>query len=129
VADSAFARLAEMPEQRFAFLPAPLRLPLASSARSWAERLAGFSAAEVAPLVEVARIAPRPILFIHGEADGLIPVSHAHRLHTAAGPPKHLWLVPGAGHVRAHAADPVAYERRVIAFFQRSLAETSPTFP
>jgi fermentation-respiration switch protein FrsA (DUF1100 family) len=43
-------------------------------------------------------IAPRPILFIHGEADDVVPYHHAELLHDAASEPKELVRIPGAGH-------------------------------
>lgn len=121
VADSAFARLDEMVEERFRFLPLPLRRPLVFSTTWWGERLAGFSAAQVSPEVEVAHIALRPVLFIHGACDTLIPVAHARRLHAAAGAPKALWIVPEAGHVRAWANRPAEYEVRIVTFFREAL--------
>jgi uncharacterized protein len=144
VADSAFARLDWMVGERFRRLPPLIRRPLARSTRGWAERFAGFSAAEVSPLAAVPRIAPRPILFIHGGADELIPVAHARLLYAAslrcpAGSPRgarpnagrigscSLWIVPGVLHARCHACQPEAYERRVVAFFARSLASTPRT--
>lgn len=39
-----------------------------------------------------------PVLIIHGDKDEVINVSHGRRLFAAAGEPKHLWIVPGAGH-------------------------------
>jgi uncharacterized protein len=39
-----------------------------------------------------------PVLFIHGEADTVIPSSMSERLHAAAPGPKSLVLIPGAGH-------------------------------
>ena len=38
------------------------------------------------------------VLFIHGEADTVIPSSMSQRLHAAAPEPKSLVLIPGAGH-------------------------------
>jgi fermentation-respiration switch protein FrsA (DUF1100 family) len=140
VADSAFARLDWMVEERLRPLPAIVRRPLASSSRWWAERFAGCSAAEVSPLAVVPRIAPRPILFIHGGADELIPVAHARLLYAAslgpavgarhAGPRstrsawRSLWIVPDARHAQCHGCQSEAYERRVVAFFRRFLAPT-----
>lgn len=62
------------------------------------------------PLEAVAKIAPLPLLLIHGEQDQVVPVSHAHRLHEAASPPKALWLVPGANHIAA-LSDPALRQR------------------
>lgn len=39
-----------------------------------------------------------PVLIIHGDNDQVINVSHGRRLYAAAGEPKRLWVVPGAGH-------------------------------
>lgn len=50
------------------------------------------------PDAAAARIAPTPLLVVHGDADALFPVEHAHALHAAAGEPKQLWIEPGFGH-------------------------------
>lgn len=61
-------------------------------------RWKGFSNAETCPLRVVDRIAPRPLLLIHGTRDERIPYSHSQRLFEAAGAPKALWLIEGATH-------------------------------
>jgi dipeptidyl aminopeptidase/acylaminoacyl peptidase len=121
VADSSFARLDGMAEERLRPLPRFVRDPLARSSRDWAERFSGYAAAEVVPVAAVGRMAPRPLLIIHGEQDRLIPVAQARMLYASAPAPCELWTVPGARHVRAHARHRDAYERRVIAFFRRHL--------
>lgn len=40
-----------------------------------------------------------PILIAHGDPDGTIPTAEARLLFAAANEPKHLLIVPGAGHV------------------------------
>jgi len=69
----------------------------------------------------VARIAPRPLLVIHGAADTTVRPGHAQRLVDAAGEPKEFWLLPGVGHVGAYFADRTAYVDRVAGFFGRAL--------
>jgi len=57
-------------------------------------------ASKVSPLTYVRAGLP-PILTIHGDADKLVPVSHARRLHEAlqkAGATSELLILPGAGH-------------------------------
>jgi acetyl esterase/lipase len=57
-------------------------------------------AARVSPLTYVRAGLP-PILTIHGDADTLVPVAHARRLHEAllkAGAQSELLILPGAGH-------------------------------
>jgi len=52
----------------------------------------------VTPINWIDRIAPRQLLLVHGDADELIPLEHAHRLYEKAGEPKELRVIPGAGH-------------------------------
>jgi fermentation-respiration switch protein FrsA (DUF1100 family) len=63
------------------------------SAEEWFD---GFR--QVNPVEDIAVIAPRPLLLVHGSQDDLVPVSHAHRLYEAAGEPKQLVIIDGAGH-------------------------------
>lgn len=49
--------------------------------------------------VELApRVAPAPLLVVHGDRDSYFPLVHAHRIHDAARHPKELWIEPGMGH-------------------------------
>jgi fermentation-respiration switch protein FrsA (DUF1100 family) len=70
-----------------------------------------------------ARIAPRPIFLIHAENGGggedLNP-----DYFQAAGEPKELWKISGAGHTGGLDTQPQEYERRVIGFFDRALLRT-----
>ena len=50
-------------------------------------------------LLEAIQAYRGPILIIHGEADGTVPLEHAHRLYQAANEPKRLEMIPGADHV------------------------------
>jgi fermentation-respiration switch protein FrsA (DUF1100 family) len=81
-------------------------------------RLSGF-----APLASVGRIAPRPLLIIHGGADGSVPPDHGRRLHAAAGAGAELWIQPGVGHCGGYDADREAYVRRVTGFLVDALAK------
>lgn len=73
------------------------------------------------PIDLVSRVAPRPILLIHGSDDAQVPVSHARRLFAAAGEPKELWIVEGGGHSDAYNRAPAEFRRRVVDFLDRSL--------
>jgi fermentation-respiration switch protein FrsA (DUF1100 family) len=55
------------------------------------------------PIEAIARLAPMPVLLIHGEDDRVVPAHHARDLFAAAGEPKDLWLVPETGHIQAMA--------------------------
>jgi len=54
--------------------------------------------ARVSPENRVAAIAPRPLLLVHGTADDVVPRENADRLFAAAGEPRELVVVEGAGH-------------------------------
>jgi dipeptidyl aminopeptidase/acylaminoacyl peptidase len=53
---------------------------------------------QINPVKHIAGIAPRPVFIVHGRRDDTVPVSHAERLYEAAGFPKKLVIIEGAGH-------------------------------
>lgn len=69
----------------------------------------------------VDEISPRAVFFIYGENGQEIEKAANRAYYEAAGEPKMLWGVPGAGHTGAIRAQPKEYERRVIDFFDRFL--------
>jgi pimeloyl-ACP methyl ester carboxylesterase len=69
------------------------------------------------------RLAPRPILMIHGAADTYIKPEIACALFARARRPKEFWLVEGAKHNQALQVAGDAYRQRVLAFFQTHLAD------
>ncbi len=76
----------------------------------------------ISPLAAVPAIAPRPILFIHGEADTRIPPEHTRRLIAASkSPVTESLFVPGASHAQAFNTDRALFLQKVFAFFDRHL--------
>jgi pimeloyl-ACP methyl ester carboxylesterase len=73
----------------------------------------------------LARMKPRPILFIHGDKDSYIPFEQALMLYELAARPKHLWIVQGAKHNQSVITQPQRYADRTVAFFHRYLAGIS----
>ena len=69
------------------------------------------------------RLAPRPLLVIHGECDTYIRAEMARSLFKCARQPKDFWLVPGAKHNQALHLAGDEYRRRVLAFFEQHLAD------
>ncbi len=67
----------------------------------------------------VAKLAPRPLLMIHGAQDTYIKPEMAQRLFGVAGQPKELWLVQGAKHNQGVQTAGDEYQRRVTAFFEK----------
>ncbi len=85
------------------------------------EKRKGFDSDDVCPLQVVHRIAPRPLLVIHGTDDQRITEEQVRRLFDAAEEPKALWLVDGASHssIRQPVLDELA--SNVIDFFDAAL--------
>lgn len=59
----------------------------------------------LSPVEAAARIAPAPLLIVHGDRDGYFPVDHPRMLAEAAGDAGELWLEPGMGHAEHAAGD------------------------
>jgi fermentation-respiration switch protein FrsA (DUF1100 family) len=95
----------------------PLNGPLAALS----ERLLPYDPGEVEPLEEVAKIAPRACLFVHGLLDGTCDPKDSVRLYETAGEPKELWLLEETGHCDAYFLDRETYCERVAAFFEEHL--------
>ena len=64
----------------------------------------------VSPTEAAARIAPTPLLIVHGDQDDFFPVDHAQQLYAAAHDPKELWIIPGFGHAES-ATQPALLDR------------------
>jgi fermentation-respiration switch protein FrsA (DUF1100 family) len=128
VADSAYADILPILERE---IPGRSGLPPAVTPgivlAAWT--LYGIDYRAIRPVDVVARIAPRPLLFIQGAADTFIPPSTARVLAAAARVPHahvRFWLVPGATHAQGFHVAGQAYVRRVIAFLRASLSFPSP---
>ncbi len=75
--------------------------------------------------VEVAgRIAPVPLLVVHGDTDAYFPVEHAQALYEAAAEPKELWVERGYGHAEAAADE--ALVRRIADWAAESAGAGRP---
>lgn len=80
---------------------------------------------EVSPLAAMLTMS-QPVLLIHTDGDGAIPVGESLLLAEAGHPARtELWIVGGDRHVGARSVDPVEYDARVIAFFRAALFDES----
>jgi hypothetical protein len=75
----------------------------------------GLDMQQVSPEDAVAR-SHVPVLLIHGQIDGNIPVRHSRAIHAAA-PQTVLWEVPEADHCGAISAAPREFQSRVLGWF------------
>jgi uncharacterized protein len=72
-----------------------------------------------------AQLAPRPLLLVYGSNGQGAEKELNPRYFEAAGQPKTIWEVEGAGHTGGIDARPREYERRVISFFDDALLEAA----
>ncbi len=79
---------------------------------------------EPSPLEVVDRIAPRPLLLMHGSEDSAIPHAHSQALYERAADPKELWIVPGGQHAMLYNSHPDEWRQRVIGFLARSIGRS-----
>jgi fermentation-respiration switch protein FrsA (DUF1100 family) len=90
-----------------------------------AQALYGMNFYTVRPEDVIARIAPRPILLIHGTADDYIPPVNVAELDAAAtaAPNAHVteWLVPGAKHAQSYHTLGVVYVQGIVDFYTAAL--------
>lgn len=86
--------------------------------------LTGINPEQVSPVKAVQDFSPRPLLLIHGDADGDISVENSReilRAARAAGSKASLWVVPGADHLKSFSTAKKAYSSKVIEFLDNSL--------
>ena len=129
VSDSAYAEIVPILEREIAKRSvAPIgRVPgvLAPSALVMARLFYGVDFFAARPVAIIARIAPRPILLIHGTADDYVPISNFRELHAAAtsapGAQVTTWIVPNARHAQAFKKAGAEYVTQVVAFFDAAL--------
>jgi len=73
----------------------------------------------------VGRIAPAPLLVVHGDRDRYIPAEHARWLVAAARGPAQLWLEPGFGHAEAAATPDLLH--RIATWADANTVENAPS--
>jgi fermentation-respiration switch protein FrsA (DUF1100 family) len=81
---------------------------------------AGFGYALVsdayAPAPYIARVAPTPLLVVHGDRDRVVPIAFGRAVFDLSAEPRRFWSVRGAGHLRAFASD--REQERLIAYLE-----------
>ena len=87
----------------------------------WVWKYKGVTA-PLSTVEAVEKISPRLILLISG-ANSEYERELQRKLYAAAGEPKILWEVPGAGHAASWKASPDEYKERLISIFKQALLE------
>lgn len=101
--------------------------PFAPLIQLWGEQQGGFDIDAVRPIDAVPKIAPRPLLVVHGDADRLVPIENGRAIYAAAGEPKQLLVLPGVEHRNFVEPGGALYAETITGFFERHL--TSPPAP
>ena len=125
VSDSGYATLSAIAEGGLRLLFHLPAFPFAPLVIRFSELLTRARIGAASPVSVVEQIAPRPILFIHGSADRLIPLANAHALYAAASEPKELWVIPGVAHASAFHQVQEEYLRRLDRFFTTAFAKAT----
>jgi fermentation-respiration switch protein FrsA (DUF1100 family) len=89
--------------------------------RNVGKQFGWYPAGEVTPVTVISRLAPRPLLILHGGRDKIVTPTDARDLIAAAGEPKSLRMLPRSGHARIHRNLRGPVERRVAQFFNTAL--------
>jgi hypothetical protein len=76
---------------------------------------------DLSPVDYVGKIAPIPLLLIHGTKDEIIPFRHAELLLARAGEPKTLWRIEGGTHTAAFIDPDSPYRHQLVEFFVAAL--------
>ena len=77
----------------------------------------GVKISDAAPINVVDKI-KIPVLFIHGDEDGLVPFEMMEKLFDACTSPKEKFVVSGAGHADCKKTNPTAYFDKVFKFLE-----------
>lgn len=118
IADSAFSYARDYLRRRWRTVPRPT-FDLACRI---ARRRFGADIDGIEPLVAVAASSPVPTLFIHGESDRIVPITHSLNIAAVSMNARDvLWRVPGAGHCDAYRRSPDAYISRCVDFIDSAV--------
>jgi fermentation-respiration switch protein FrsA (DUF1100 family) len=120
-ADCAFDSLYDAVEPRAKARKYPLA-PLVAQSVNKTVALRSHCAVEQAdPVRWVAKLAPRPLVIVHGQKDDETTPDNGEKLFTAAHEPKQIWRTPEAHHAESWKLYPEEYRERMRTFFDDAL--------
>ncbi len=77
---------------------------------------------QYSPLAVIADL-KAPLLIIHGDADLIVPVIHAHTLYAAAKGDKTLWIIEQGGHTAAFGSMREIYRPKLVEYLESRLRD------
>lgn len=113
VVESAFASYRSIAREKLAaiWITWPFQWPLAWLLISDAQ----------SPLPVIKKIAPVPLLVIHGDDDRTVPYKQGQLIYQEASPPKEFWTVTGGHHTEAFTRYAKEYRPKLVNFFEAQL--------
>jgi fermentation-respiration switch protein FrsA (DUF1100 family) len=78
------------------------------------------------PLTIMKKIAPIPLLVIHGDKDETVSYSQGRQIYQKASPPKEFWTVAGGHHTEAFTRYAKEYQPKLVEFFVNRLKDPAP---
>jgi fermentation-respiration switch protein FrsA (DUF1100 family) len=84
---------------------------------------AGFDIASIRPFDAIAQVKAK-VLFVHGDADRQIPVTHSEQMHEdrrGKGLPSEIWILPGGEHGFDNYPPEGIFWNRILDFLDRAL--------
>lgn len=121
VAESAFTSIEDNVANGVRELTGLPPFPFAPLVIYFSQQEADVAIELVRPIDDIAMISPRPIFFIHGALDVLVPVENSRRMYDMAGGPRDLYIIEDAGHHPLYDIEPEMFEQRMIAFLDTYL--------
>lgn len=125
IADSAYARLSQASDTWWEAGFGKVLGKLCRPVKYLALLFTRTRLSDAEPVREISKIAPHPLLLIHGDRDHLVPIQHAYALYQSAGEPRTLWVAIGSGHVQARVDQPEQYYEQIARFVDQWLEPTS----
>jgi fermentation-respiration switch protein FrsA (DUF1100 family) len=74
-------------------------------------------------LESIGRIAPVPVLIMHGRDDRVAPWRMACELYEAAAEPKELWLIEKTDHMEVWMEEPETAQAKLVSFYEAALKD------
>jgi fermentation-respiration switch protein FrsA (DUF1100 family) len=91
--------------------------PTLAAVNANCKRREKFSLGDYTPIEAMAANTQVPCLFVHGDADTLVPWRMSLENYYACQAPKDLLIVSGAAHGMSFAVDPDRYKKKLLDFF------------
>lgn len=81
------------------------------------------------PIDAVPKIAPTPLLLMHGKNDAIVPWTMSNDLYRAAREPKQIWIAEGMDHTQVWAEMKNDARTRFVSFVESSFSDSAATRP